>query len=86
MRREQFDRELEEEMKFHLEQKAEENLQAGMRPDEARYAAERQFGNQTLLREVSREITREVGRIEVYRLAPPVSPVIRSVYGFIERG
>src|SRR5215470_17869440 len=56
LRRDQFDRELAEEMKFHLELKAEENLRAGMEPAEARYAAERQFGNQTLLREVSREM------------------------------
>jgi hypothetical protein len=31
MRRGRFDRELEEEMRFHLEMKAEENLAAGLR-------------------------------------------------------
>ena len=56
LRRDQFDRELEEEMKFHLEMKAKENAEAGMEPLEARYAAQRQFGNQTLLREASREM------------------------------
>ena len=55
-RRDQFDRELEEEMRFHMEMKAQENAEAGMEPLEARYAAQRQFGNQTLLREVSREM------------------------------
>jgi putative ABC transport system permease protein len=55
-RRGRFDRELEEEMRFHLEMKAEENLAAGVSPEEARHAAQRQFGNQTLLREVSREM------------------------------
>src|SRR5215468_7201892 len=55
-RRDQFDRELEEEMRFHLEMKAEENLAAGTSPEEARYAAQRQFGNQTLLREASRDM------------------------------
>jgi putative ABC transport system permease protein len=55
-RRDQFDRELEEEMRFHLEMKAQENAEAGMEPEEARYAAKRQFGNQTLLWEVSREM------------------------------
>jgi hypothetical protein len=55
-RRNQFDRELEEEMRFHLEMKAEENLAAGISPEEARHAAQRQFGNQTLLREVSRDM------------------------------
>lgn len=43
-------------MKFHLERKEEENLQAGMEPAEARAAAQRQFGNQTSLQEVSREM------------------------------
>ena len=55
-RRNRFDRELEEEMRFHLEMKAEENIAAGISSEEARYAARRQFGNQTLLREVSREM------------------------------
>ena len=56
IRRDRFDRELEEEMRFHLEMKAEENLAAGISPEEARYAAQRQFGNQTLLREASRDM------------------------------
>ena len=54
--RNRFDRELEEEMRFHLEMKAEENLASGVSPEEARYAARRQFGNQTFLREVSRDM------------------------------
>src|SRR5262245_27397532 len=56
LRRDRFDRELEEEMRFHLEMKAQENAEAGMDPLEARYAVGRQFGNQTLLQEVSREM------------------------------
>ena len=36
VRRDQFDRELEEEMRFHLELKAQENAEAGMEPLEAR--------------------------------------------------
>jgi putative ABC transport system permease protein len=56
LRRDKFDRELEEEMLFHLEMKAEENIAAGEFPEEARYAAQRQFGNQTLLRETSRDM------------------------------
>src|ERR1044072_8077454 len=56
LRRDEFDRELQEEMRFHVEMKAAENLAAGMPPKEARYAAQRQFGNQTFIREVSREM------------------------------
>jgi putative ABC transport system permease protein len=52
-RRDRFNRELEEEMRFHLEMKAEENFAAGISQEEARCAAQRQFGNQTLLWEVS---------------------------------
>src|SRR5919107_119026 len=55
-RRGRFDRELAEEMRFHLEMKVEENVRGGMTPAEALHAARRQFGNQTLLREVSREM------------------------------
>jgi putative ABC transport system permease protein len=55
-RQDRFDRELEEEMRFHLEMKAEENIAAGISQEEARYAARRQFGNQTLLQEVSRDM------------------------------
>src|SRR5262245_2885776 len=55
-RRDRFDRDLEEEMRFHLEMKEEENLAVGVSPEEARYAARRQFGNQTLLWEMSRDM------------------------------
>jgi predicted permease len=50
-----FDRELDEEMRAHLELQAEANREAGMDAEEARYAAARQFGNEALLREASRE-------------------------------
>ena len=51
-----FDREMEEEIRVHLEMKNEENLAAGMSPEEARSAALRGFGNRTLAREQSREV------------------------------
>ncbi|MBO0800930.1 MAG: hypothetical protein J2P31_19095, partial [Blastocatellia bacterium] len=54
-RRDRFDQELEEEMRFHLELKTEANLSRGMSPEEAKSVARRQFGNQTMLREMSRE-------------------------------
>jgi predicted permease len=56
LRRDRLDRELEEEMRFHLEMKVRENLDAGMTLREARNTARREFGNITLLREVSREM------------------------------
>src|SRR5262245_47478173 len=56
MRRGRLEREMEEEMRFHLEMQIEQNLEAGMAPEEARYAARRQFGNQTWFKESSREM------------------------------
>lgn len=52
--RRQLERELEEEMQFHLEMKAQSNREDGMRPAEALDTARRQFGNATLVREDSR--------------------------------
>jgi putative ABC transport system permease protein len=54
LRRREFDADLEEEMRLHLELRQQENVSAGMSDDEARYAASRRFGNATYLREESR--------------------------------
>jgi len=56
LRREKFDAELEEEMRFHREQQAKEFEAGGLAGESARYAARRQFGNDTRLREQSREV------------------------------
>src|SRR5262245_55663736 len=56
LRRRRHEREMEEEMRFHLEMQIEQNLASGMAAEEARYAARRQFGNQTWLKEASREM------------------------------
>src|SRR5262245_5351579 len=56
LRRGRYEREMEEEMRFHLEMQIEQNLSSGMAAEEAHYAARRQFGNQTWLKEVSREM------------------------------
>lgn len=46
---------MEEEMRFHLERKTEQNRDDGMSAEEAGYAARRRFGNAALLKERSRE-------------------------------
>src|SRR5215470_997137 len=56
LRRGRYEREMEEEMRFHLEMQIERNLASGMAAEEARYAARRRFGNQTWLKEASREM------------------------------
>jgi putative ABC transport system permease protein len=47
---------LAEEIRSHLEMEEQENLESGMPPEEAHYAALRQFGNVTLAQERSREM------------------------------
>ena len=50
-----FRRELDEEMAFHREQAQRDFISSGLTPEQARYAAMRQFGNSTRLRERSQE-------------------------------
>jgi macrolide transport system ATP-binding/permease protein len=54
-RRDKFDRELEEEMRLHREMKERELTSSGVDADEARYAANRGFGNALALQERGRE-------------------------------
>jgi putative ABC transport system permease protein len=53
--RKRLDRELDEEVRFHLESQIEDNLESGMSPTEARYAALRSFGAIGPLKETYRE-------------------------------
>jgi predicted permease len=53
MRRQQFDADVKEEMRLHLELREQEQIQAGLSPREARQAASRRFGNATVLKEKS---------------------------------
>ena len=51
IRRPRVDQELDAELRFHLEQQIEENLAAGMAPDEARYGALRKISSLAQIRE-----------------------------------
>ena len=53
MRRKQFDADLKEEMRLHLELREQEQIQTGLSPREARQAASRRFGNATVLKQKS---------------------------------
>jgi putative ABC transport system permease protein len=55
-RRSQFDRDLEEEMRLHRELREQEQIEAGVAPEGAWYAARRRFGNEIVLREESRDM------------------------------
>jgi putative ABC transport system permease protein len=54
-RKERVEQEMDDELRFHLECQIEENLQSGMSPEEARYAALRQFGGIEQIKEECRE-------------------------------
>src|SRR5579863_3483289 len=56
LRRGRFDADLEEEMAFHRAQAERELVDAGMTPEEAQYAAKRQFGSGMRMTERSREV------------------------------
>ena len=64
-RKEKLDQEMDEEMRFHLEMRARENMEAGMKPEEARYAARRSFGGMEQIKEVCRDL-RGVGWMETF--------------------
>jgi len=53
LRRSRFAREFDEEVRFHLDMKVRELEEAGMSPEEARFAARRHFGNVTSVAERS---------------------------------
>jgi predicted permease len=55
-RRRQLDRDLDDELAFHLVMREEKNRAAGIDTHEARYAARRQFGNATSVKERSRQV------------------------------
>src|SRR5262245_23076037 len=56
VRRKQLDRDLEDEVAFHLAMREEKNRAAGTASNEAGYAARRQFGNATQVKERARDL------------------------------
>jgi hypothetical protein len=54
-RKAELDSEMDEELRSHVEMQTQENFEAGMKPEEARYAALRQFGWIESVKEVCRE-------------------------------
>src|SRR6266568_817940 len=56
LRSDRFDREMGEELRFHLEKQIEDNIKAGMTGEEARYAALRSFGGVEQIKEECRDM------------------------------
>src|SRR5262245_10945357 len=55
LRRSEMERELNEELRYHIEQQTEQNIRLGMNPEEARYAARKAFGGIEQAKERSRD-------------------------------
>ena len=55
-KRRQLERDLEDELSFHLAMREAKQAASGLANDEARIAARRQFGNPTLLKEATRDM------------------------------
>src|SRR5262249_13807409 len=55
LRRTQVERELDEELRNHIEQQTEQNIRLGMNPEEARCAARKAFGGVEQAKERSRD-------------------------------
>src|SRR5688572_6250703 len=74
--RARYDREMEEEMRFHLDLRAADNRQSGMSDSHADDAARRRFGNQTALAEHRRTA---VGFPTLDTLAQDLRYVVRAI-------
>src|SRR6202163_537569 len=55
-RRKRMLEELDQDIRDHIERETQDNLERGMPPEEARYAAMRKFGNVTRVKEETREV------------------------------
>jgi predicted permease len=63
LRKNKLENQLDDELRFHIEMRAQDFVEAGLTTEEARHRAERLFGNPTLLKEMTREIDM-IGRVE----------------------
>src|SRR5437588_12867429 len=55
-RRKRMLEELDQDIRDHIERETQDNIERGMSPEEARYAAVRKFGNVTRVKEDTREV------------------------------
>src|SRR5436309_10996042 len=55
-RRKRMLEELDQDIRDHIERETQDNIDSGMPPEEARYAAMRKFGNVTRVKEETREV------------------------------
>src|SRR5262245_41894298 len=63
LRKSEMEREMDEELRYHIERQTEQNIRLGMSPEKARYAARKAFGGVEQAKERSRD-ARGVRRVE----------------------
>src|SRR5215510_855284 len=56
LRKNRIEQEMEDEMRFHLLMRTRDNIERGMRPDEAEREARRRFGNMSRIKDLARDI------------------------------
>src|SRR5215831_11249858 len=56
LRKNRIEQEMEDEMRFHLLMRTRQNIERGMRPDEAEREARRRFGNMGRIKDLARDI------------------------------
>jgi len=77
LRRRRMETEMIEEMRYHMEELTRANVEAGMTPEEARYAAQRRFGGMAQVEERCRD---EHGFVWIGQVANDIRFTLRSLY------
>jgi predicted permease len=77
LRRRRKETEMIEEMRYHMEELTRANVEGGMTPEEARYAAQRRFGGMAQVEERCRD---EHGFIWIGQVANDIRFTLRSLY------
>src|SRR5579863_2931944 len=73
---------MDDELRFHLEMQAEDNLRTGMNPSEARYDAVRRFGGMESVKEEYREHRRFAAIETLFRDMGYAARTLRNSPGF----